>query len=152
MTSGDSRYIGYFFEDCIALRIKWIHPGREEFASESCDDRDRHSDVLCSSLSCRYLDTRFRERQGGRQWYTYTDSGLAYAHRAAVETQVVGLCIHVSHTAAVLAVHVPQDRNVEHGKGSSEASRLTAQARKKLASLGTTIESLADRLESTDST
>lgn len=46
----------------------------------------------------------------------------------------------------------PQDRNVEHGKGSSEASRLTAQARKKLASLGTTIESLADRLESTDST
>lgn len=44
-----------------------------------------------------------------------------------------------------------QDRNVHHGNGSSEASRLTAQARKRLASLGTTVEALADRIESSTS-
>lgn len=44
-----------------------------------------------------------------------------------------------------------QDRNVQHANGGAEASRLTAQARRKLASLGTTVENLADKLEALDS-
>jgi len=40
---------------------------------------------------------------------------------------------------------------VQHSNGGAEASRLTAQARKKLASLGTTVEGLADKLEGLES-
>lgn len=44
-----------------------------------------------------------------------------------------------------------QDRNAQHANGGAEASRLTAQARRKLATLGTTVENLADKLEGLDS-
>lgn len=44
-----------------------------------------------------------------------------------------------------------QDRNAQHANGSTEASKLTAQARRRLATLGTTIEKLADRIETADS-
>ena len=44
-----------------------------------------------------------------------------------------------------------QDRNVQHADGGADASRLTAQARRKLASLGTTVEALADKLEALNS-
>lgn len=44
-----------------------------------------------------------------------------------------------------------QDRNAQHANGGAEASRLTAQARRQLAKLGTTVENLADKLESLSS-
>jgi hypothetical protein len=44
-----------------------------------------------------------------------------------------------------------QDRNAQHANGGADASRLTAQARRQLALLGTAVESLADKLESLNS-
>ena len=44
-----------------------------------------------------------------------------------------------------------QDRNAQHANGGADASRLTAQARRQLALLGTAVEGLADKLESLNS-
>lgn len=41
-----------------------------------------------------------------------------------------------------------QDRNAQHVNGGADTSRLTAQARRQLALLGTAVEGLADKLES----
>lgn len=44
-----------------------------------------------------------------------------------------------------------QDRNAQHANGGADASRLTVQARRQLALLGTAVEGLADKLESLNS-
>lgn len=41
-----------------------------------------------------------------------------------------------------------QERNLKHPNGGPEASRISAAARRKLATLGTTLDNLADLLES----
>ena len=41
-----------------------------------------------------------------------------------------------------------QERNLKHPNGGPEASRISAAARRKLATLGTSLDSLADLLES----
>ena len=67
--------------------------------------------------------------------------------------QMPGACIiscSQSDNADQPLVH-PQDRNAQHANGGADASRLTAQARRNLALLGTAVETLADKLETLDS-